>query len=358
MRHVSYRISWAPLCLCLAAGLLGAAPAAAGEATGRLNLDIRPFQITSGPASTSPGVLALSLRDSIALALKGNLDIAVETFTPQIREQDLTGEKAVYDPSAFLELTRSDSRLPATLSLLTGSRVLTDLWDFNTGLKQKLPTGGTYELRFNNEYLHVPSSAAGEGFVSKLGLTLSQPLLRNFGLEVNETGIRIATNNQAISREQLRLKVSDIVTQAQNAYMELIFATENLEVQRRSLRLAQELVSLNTARVRAGVAGAGRGDPGRGAGGRPGPGRHPGREGGAGRRGYPQSDPESARQRLGAGDPARLRSGLRSEARQHGGGYPEGDGVSVRIQGVPSWTSRTRICRFALHETSSCPIWR
>jgi outer membrane protein TolC len=122
------------------------------------------------------------------------------------------------------------------------------------GLKQKLPTGGTYELRFNNEYLNIPSSATSTGYIGKLALTLTHPLLRNAGFEANETGMRLASNNQSISREQLRLKVSDITTNVQNAYVELVFAIENLEVQRRSLRLARELVTLNKARVRAGVA--------------------------------------------------------------------------------------------------------
>jgi outer membrane protein TolC len=45
-----------------------------------------------------------------------------------------------------------------------------------------------------------------------------------------------------------------VTTQAKNGYFDLIFTRENLEVQRRSLRLAQELVALNKARVRAGVA--------------------------------------------------------------------------------------------------------
>ncbi|MGE5849529.1 MAG: TolC family protein, partial [Candidatus Methylomirabilota bacterium] len=127
-------------------------------------------------------------------------------------------------------------------------------WDYNVGLKQKLPTGGTYELRFDNEYLETNSLSIQDGFISKLKLTLTQPLLKNFGFEATETNIRIATNNQSISREQLRLRVSDIVVQVQNAYVELAFAIENLEVQRRSLRLAQDLVALNKARVRAGVA--------------------------------------------------------------------------------------------------------
>jgi outer membrane protein TolC len=240
----------------LLCGLLPLAAASGGEGQPPLALDLQVAQIGTAPTPARPGsgVMALSMKESIALALKGNLDIAIEGFTPQIREQDLLSEKSVYDPSAFLEALRSDNKLPATLNLLTGARVLSDLWDFNTGLRQKLPTGGAYELRFNNEFLRVPGSASGDGFISKLALTVTQPLLRNFGFEANETGIRIATNNQSISREQLRLKVSSITTQVQNAYVELVFAIQNLEVQRRSLKLAQDLMTLNKARVRAGVA--------------------------------------------------------------------------------------------------------
>jgi len=240
----------------LLCGLLPLAAASGSEGQIPRALDLQVAQIGAGqtPPASAPGVMALSMKDSIALALKGNLDIAIQGFTPQIREQDLLTEKSVFDPSAFLEALRSDNRLPATLNLLTGQRVLSDLWDFNTGLRQKLPTGGTYELRFNNEFLRVPGSGSGDGFISKLALTISQPLLRNFGFEANETGIRIASNNQSISREQLRLKVSDVTTQVQNAYVELVFAKENLAVQQRSLRLARDLMTLNQARVRAGVA--------------------------------------------------------------------------------------------------------
>jgi len=221
-----------------------------------LKLDLRMAQVGTNqpPAILPAGTMELSLQNAIALALRNNLDIAVETFNPSLRDQDLTSEQAVFDPSAFLELTRSDTRSPSTNSLLRSGRTQADLWDLNTGLRQKLPTGGTYELRFNNERLHAPATDPASTWSSGLALTLTQPLLKNFGFDATETNIRIATNNQSISREQLRLKVSDIVTQVQNAYAELAFSIENLVVQRRSLRLAQELVGLNRARVRAGVA--------------------------------------------------------------------------------------------------------
>jgi outer membrane protein TolC len=239
--------------------LLASTPVLAAESaqSGRPHLKLDLMLAETGAAQLPPvpsaGVMELSLRDSIGLALKNNLDIAIEGFNPRLRDQDLTSEKAVFDPSAFLELTRTDNREPAGLRFLTGERILFDFFDFNTGLRQKLPTGGTYEFRFNNEY-DGATAATPSGFTSKLALALTQPLLKNFGFEATETNIRIATNNQAISKEQLRLRVSDIVVQVQNAYVELAFANMNLDVQRRSHRLAQDLVALNKARVRAGVA--------------------------------------------------------------------------------------------------------
>jgi len=255
MRRSTHMLTRALLALLIVGSVHIMSAVAADGDRGFLKLDLRLAETgTAQPPSIPPaGVMELSLRDSIALALKNNLDIAIEGFNPRLRVQDLTGEKAVFDPSAFLELTRTDNRQPPGLNFLTGQRILFDFVDFNVGLKQKLPTGGTYEFRFDNEW-DGQTSVSPSGFTSNLGLTLTQPLLKNFGFEATETNIRIATNNLAISREQLRLRVSDIVTQVQNAYAELAFAVENLAVQRRSYRLAQDLVALNKARVRAGVA--------------------------------------------------------------------------------------------------------
>ena len=236
------------------ASLFPLATAFGGEAQPPLNLNLRLMDAAAAqvqPGSSS-GVLPLSVKDSIAMALKNNLDITIEGYNPQLRVQDLTSQRAVFDPSAFFEGGYTDNRFPPTFSLIRGS-TLASSWDYNLGIRQTLPTGGTYEFRFNNQYLSTVTSLQ-TGFNSQLLLTLSQPLLRNFGLEANETGIRIAGNNESISREQLRLRVSNVVTQVQNAYVELVYAIENLKVQQRSLDLARDLVKLNQARVRAGVA--------------------------------------------------------------------------------------------------------
>lgn len=243
------------ICLLLTGGLLTFLPlvghAAEGRPTG-LRLDLHVAQTSAAQTAAPPsggGAAALSLKECIAVALQNNLDIAVELYNPQARQQDLRSEESVFDPSAFMETQRTDNRRPGGFAFGSSS----DFWLFNTGARQKLLTGGTYELRFDYEFLNS-SSFREQSNNTRLALNLSQPLLRNFGIDANKTGIRIAFNNQGISREQLRLRVSGVVTQVQNAYFDLIFARENLEVQQRSLRLARELVALNKARVRAGVA--------------------------------------------------------------------------------------------------------
>jgi len=243
------------LTVCLGGLPLGAAQA--GELTWsslKLQLNAPDGSPIQPPAVPPAGVMPLSVRDAIALALKGNLDIQVEGFNPQLREQDLTTEKAAYDPSAFLEANANDNKLPTSLNVLLAQPSFSTNQNLNAGLRENLPIGGTYEVRFDNEWATIQKPNNQSGVLSTLSLTLTMPLLKNFGIEANETNIRIASNNTGISQEQLRLRVSNVVTSVKTGYFDLIFARQNLEVQRQSLQLAQTLKALNQARVRAGVA--------------------------------------------------------------------------------------------------------
>lgn len=222
------------------------------------------------PAAGSPAakVLTLSVQESILLALKNNLDIAIENFNPRIRETDVVSAEAVFDPSAFAEIRASRTRAPLTpggLDEVLERTQDTRSQDANIGLRQKLPTGANYEVRFNNNRTNNSvarafSTAAGvippinPAFSSSAPqITLTQPLLKNFGVDVNRIQIRIARNNRAVSREALRQRMDQVIASVQTAYWGLVFARENLGVQEEARRVARDLVTLNEARVRAGV---------------------------------------------------------------------------------------------------------
>jgi outer membrane protein TolC len=128
--------------------------------------------------------------------------------------------------------------------------------DVNASLTQLLPIGGSYTLGLTNNRQDTNSvrTEIKPAYKTFLTLSVTQNLLKNFGVDVNTAPIKIARINQAISVTQLRQQANQVITNVHNAYWNLVFAIENLEVQKRSLRLARELEDLNKARVRAGVA--------------------------------------------------------------------------------------------------------
>ncbi|MEE9181128.1 MAG: TolC family protein [candidate division NC10 bacterium] len=214
-----------------------------------------PKHVTPKPGE----VMVLSLQESILLGLKNNLAIAIEGFNPKIRAADVTAAKAVFDPAAFAEVNFASTREKNRSALAGVATSQNEDLDFNVGLRQDLPTGGSYELRFdNNRNFNNAAFFANLGnetaYASELSLTLTQPLLKNFGVDINRTQITVAQNEREISLDRLRETTMDVITDVQAAYWDLVFALENLKVQERSLRLARELAEVNRARVRAGVA--------------------------------------------------------------------------------------------------------
>lgn len=209
---------------------------------------------------TKVGELRLSLREAVLLAMKNNLDIAIAGYDPKIKAEDVVIAKSVFDPTFSLTLDANRTVSPTATQLAGASVNATENRDVNTSLVQKLPFGASYTLSMTNNRFDTnssfaqPPSGINPSYKTFLTLSLAQDLLKNFGVDVNTAPIKIARNNQAISVTQFRQQANQVITSVHNAYWTLVFAIENLEVQKRSMRLARELEALNRARVRAGVA--------------------------------------------------------------------------------------------------------
>ncbi|MDE2179632.1 MAG: TolC family protein [candidate division NC10 bacterium] len=232
-----------------------------------LSDDLNRFAVSAAPPEPSTrgepadvGELRLALREAVVLALKNNLDIVIANYNPKINAEGITIAKAVFDPTFSLTLDANRTVSP-TATVLAGAKVnAIENRDVNSSLTQKLPFGASYTLsmtnnRFNtNSAFAQPPNGINPSYKTFLTLSITQDLLKNFGVDVNTAPIKIARNTQAISVTQFRQQANQVITNVHNAYWNLVFAIENLEVQRRSLRLARELEDLNKARVRAGVA--------------------------------------------------------------------------------------------------------
>ncbi len=203
--------------------------------------------------------LILSLQEGIKLVLQNNLDIIVEQQNPTIKKSDITIQKANFDPTLTLNLSSDRSITPPLPSINTAFSGSDNAHvNYNADLIQKLLTGGTYDLKFTNQRNRTNVTVAGSGLITptyttELSLTVTQPLLKNFGFEANQAQIKIARNSYLISQEVFKAKVMDLVLKTQQQYWDLVFARQNLRVQQQALRSAQELLETNKAKAEQGL---------------------------------------------------------------------------------------------------------
>jgi len=206
-----------------------------------------------------PGEVKLALLDALRLALANSHDIQIAGFQPPAAEQDITVAEAVFDPSAFATSTVGRVSRPIQSLLDTGAAqagLLTqNTWSWQAGLKTKIPTGGTFAMYEASDYLSTNSrlTIPNPQDTTRLTMELAHPLLRGAGWEYNTAPVRVANLNSAVSFQDFRKNVQDVVATLVNAYWQLAFDLESVRVSRASRDLAAEVWRREKSRRAQGV---------------------------------------------------------------------------------------------------------
>jgi len=176
----------------------------------------------------------------------------------QARLLALSGEGGVlesggmFDPVFFADLTYSYLEQPTSGFFSTlFAETETTTWTANQGLRGMLLSGATYEVSLREQDQSANFLAEDQADVS-LNLSFTQPLLRGGWELVTEQQRRTAEIGLERSYEGVRLAATDTVQAAVDAYWDLAFAIEDLEVKRFGLNLADEQKSVTEARFRVG----------------------------------------------------------------------------------------------------------
>jgi outer membrane protein len=124
-----------------------------------------------------------------------------------------------------------------------------------TGIGQLLPWGANYSASWVNGRVATNNqfSQFNPQFNSTFAANYSQPLLRNFKIDQPRQQYIVSRKNREISDVQLVEAVAQTGRSVRNAYWDLVYARNNLEVQRQSLTLAQQSLRDNRARVEIGT---------------------------------------------------------------------------------------------------------
>ena len=100
----------------------------------------------------------------------------------------------------------------------------------------------------NNEFNELTPALS-----SNFQFKLTQHLLQGFGFAPNTRFIQIAKNNREISDVAFRLQITTTVDQIENMYWDLVYAYENVRVQKEQLAFAQKTLSDNQKQVEIGT---------------------------------------------------------------------------------------------------------
>ena len=208
----------------------------------------------------------ISLADAALQALKQNLDITISRQTKESRQADITVEQARFDPTLSVngQFNRSASPLNRPVLGATGANLTRiTLFDQRTqsvtlDATTNLMTGGNIDLNYSPSRTNVNQNLAGgflfnPSYTGGLALTLTQPLLRNAGIDVTKTFIRVAQNNAIVEEHVFRDRVLTVLATVEQTYWEVVFANENLKVAEAALKAAQELLASNRAKAKAGI---------------------------------------------------------------------------------------------------------
>jgi outer membrane protein TolC len=162
----------------------------------------------------------------------------------------------IYDPTlsgAAGHLRRSDQT-----SLLdsggAGSATQSGPLDFvNAGFdyQQGFSTGAQLDAYIDNsaQVLYANASQYDPFHAPSLSVTLTQPLLRGFGRDVNLRFIRIARLDQKISRLLFEQQLLETVYGVSRLYYDLVSLGENIGVKQESLAAAQKLFDDDKSQV-------------------------------------------------------------------------------------------------------------
>jgi outer membrane protein TolC len=195
----------------------------------------------------------LKLDETIATVLRSSLEIKIEAITPQLEEDRTLQAIGEFDP-AFESRFRYDNLANPQTSqeflgtggdrfangnLVTRNRVFSEEnFQGKVGIVGRLRAGTEYDFgvranSFRNDLTGDPTVGVFDPeYRTFTGLTFLQPLLRDYGREVNEAKITVSHRNTEIAHQVFRQKLSGIIKEVVSAYYESFLAYEDAMVKR------------------------------------------------------------------------------------------------------------------------------
>lgn len=201
---------------------------------------VRPFQLP--PRTGIETEVQVSLPQALAMALANNKDIEFARIDRIESDYSLTAAQGAYDPQ-FNVTSYWEQQITPIASALGGTAsgsLLNKVWNADPGITTNLPWfGGAFktDLSSSDVFSNNTFLSLNPQYETALNFSYTQPLWRNLLYDSNRHQIDVAKKNRSLSDEQFRQRVMAVVLQTEQAYWELQYAYNNLQVQLDAVRI-------------------------------------------------------------------------------------------------------------------------
>jgi len=198
------------------------------------------------------GPLAIGIEDAVLMALENNRELSVERLNPPIQQTREGEERAAFDPVVSAGAYWSREEVAASGSG-SGSSVVTETTGAEVGIEELLPTGTSVGLSATAD--RTSSSGSSASATTRLGLTVTQPLLQGLGADVNLASLRQSRLDTAISQYELRGFAEALVAEVEQTCWDYALATAQIAIVENSLKLAEQQLKETEERILIGKLG-------------------------------------------------------------------------------------------------------
>jgi len=224
---------------------------------------------------TQQPFVGISLQDAIAMALLKNPDLAVSASNVRVARYTIVEAKGAYDVQLQLKPSSSFTVNPPQNAFVAGpgevgryspgpnstpgvifttgpGNIIQHQSAFQYGVGGQTENGMTYQagIQQSRTYNNTVFDAYNPYYIATLNLAVTQPLLKNAGMNANKRQLKLAFVNEEAKAAQALIDASNTIAQVENTYWQLVAAWRNVAIQEEALgqAIAQQQSNVRLAR--------------------------------------------------------------------------------------------------------------
>ena len=206
------------------------------------------------PSELKGEEIKLSLKEAVEMAMKRNLAVILQKYQVDLSLEKTTEEKGIFDPTLKFSLSKGKQEVPIADILYPRGYYAEDVESGDAGISGKILTGAKYsaDLSLERNVSTSQVQTLSPRYSSRVNFSVTQPLLKDFGVGITKTRIRMAEKEAKASKYDVKDVLVKTVGQVEEAYWTIVYAMKNLGVQREGLDLAREMLKIAEIKVKAG----------------------------------------------------------------------------------------------------------